>query len=1350
MKEKFHPLLVLLVCLCIQAKSQTLLPANTIITQNFNGIGASGTAALPADWKFSGAGNGAAATWAGINTVATTQGASGGTPVAGGAYNWGTAAGADRSIGFMTSASYAAPNAIMAYYRNTTGTTVTTVTISYSVERYRVNTGACSLAFFSSINGSTWTAQNAGDISAGVFLPGGSSYTFSNPQAVTKTVVITGLSIANNADIYFRWVFTTTGTTTSQGIGLDDVAVFAGSATPVMSADLNVALTGDVTSDGQANAGDKLTYTATIKNSGSGAVAGVNYSNTIPTNTTLTGTIKTSALARDDQYTTPANTILNGSTVLANDFGVPAVTVVSFGAIGNPVTLANGSNTTPTEGGGTVLMNVNGTFTYTPAAGFTGVDRFAYIASSGTQPDNDAIVSITVGSAVNAVNDSYSVIGNVSITLAAGAGILSNDPGDNKALLSVNGSAANIGGPITTAQGGTLTVNANGSFTYDPPAGYEGSDQFTYSIDNAFAAPATATVTLNISGMIWFVNNNVGTNGSGKLSSPFNSLNNFQAVNNGTGNNPAANDNIFLYESGTSYDGSVTLLNGQKLIGQDAAATLATITGLSVPSYSAALPVTDNGNATLVTLVATTAATNPINLIAAASNTIRGFTIGNNTGSGISGTGFGTLTVAEVAKNGTGNAITVNGGTINGTFTNITTTSGTVPLSFTNISGALTVNAGSISGNTGTGLLISGSAGNFTFTNLPITNPGGTAFQVAGGNGTIAHAGTISKNNAGRLLDLQSRTGGSITISGNLSSTSTSTGILVQNNTGGSITLSGSSKVLNTGASTPLTIQTNTGAVVNITGGLALTSTTAMAMNVSGGGTVTVTGTGNTISNGNGGALSVVNTTIGAGNLNFQSIASNGAINGILLNNTGAGGLVVTGTGTAGTGGTIQNCTQRGARFILASNISLSYMTFTGNGTANIDAAATAGDALNGTNTNVAAGIDLQTVSGFSASNVTITGGAQMGLNGKGVSNLVLTNCSVQNTGDEVLEDGVQLVNLSGTCTVTNSSFTGNFHRQFEVQNSTGNLNLSMTGCTFDHLSYVSTGGQGMLLVGHTSAVIVASIKSSLFKNNFGTAFTGQVINNGNVTITLGSNGLANIPAEGNTFTDNSGAIQMLSDNAGALNYGIGNNGITVSAVVTSGFTPVTFRKGTNATGFVGGTFGFNTIGNAAVANSGTNAAGINGLSITNEGLSGGMNITVSNNTIQRVSQRGMEVLLQLNDNLNVAVLNNTFQNPNPSAVPGNRVGHAIFMQSGTDAADAGTLCAEIQNNSISGAWDDITSGNIRVRMFPTGGSDKFRIRNLATGTAAAVVTFLNTTNAGAVASATTPTAYLTGAAACF
>lgn len=51
----------------------------------------------------------------------------------------------------------------------------------------------------------------------------------------------------------------------------------------------------------------------------------------------------------------------------------------------------------------------------------------------------------------------------------------------------------------------------------------------------------------------------------------------FNALNNGASANPAANDAIFIYESGTAYAGGVTLLSGQKLIGQDATATLAAL-----------------------------------------------------------------------------------------------------------------------------------------------------------------------------------------------------------------------------------------------------------------------------------------------------------------------------------------------------------------------------------------------------------------------------------------------------------------------------------------------------------------------------------------------------------------------------------------------------------------------------------------------------------------------------------------------------------------------------------------------------------------------------------------------------
>lgn len=99
-----------------------------------------------------------------------------------------------------------------------------------------------------------------------------------------------------------------------------------------------------------------------------------------------------------------------------------------------------------------------------------------------------------------------------------------------------------------------MTLNADGSFTYNPPAGFEGADSFFYTLSDGTASD-TAQVTLNVSGMIWFINNNASActslaAGCGRLSSPFSSLSSFASINNGTGNNPAANDNIFIYTGG--------------------------------------------------------------------------------------------------------------------------------------------------------------------------------------------------------------------------------------------------------------------------------------------------------------------------------------------------------------------------------------------------------------------------------------------------------------------------------------------------------------------------------------------------------------------------------------------------------------------------------------------------------------------------------------------------------------------------------------------------------------------------------------------------------------------------------
>ena len=110
----------------INLRSQILIPASGTVSENFNAMTAGSLLSLPAGWKVSGAGLGASANWndAG-NAVTLTQSASSGSPITGGSYNWGTTAGTDRAVGFMTSGSYSSPNAVLAFYRNTTGATIT-------------------------------------------------------------------------------------------------------------------------------------------------------------------------------------------------------------------------------------------------------------------------------------------------------------------------------------------------------------------------------------------------------------------------------------------------------------------------------------------------------------------------------------------------------------------------------------------------------------------------------------------------------------------------------------------------------------------------------------------------------------------------------------------------------------------------------------------------------------------------------------------------------------------------------------------------------------------------------------------------------------------------------------------------------------------------------------------------------------------------------------------------------------------------------------------------------------------------------------------------------------------------
>ena len=145
---------------------------------------------------------------------------------------------------------------------------------------------------------------------------------------------------------------------------------------------------------------------------------------------------------------------------------------------------------------GTVTLNSDGSFIYEPNAGYFGTDTFTYIANDGEEDSNPATVSITVNEVVppnttpQAVNDEYQTDEDETLTRAA-PGVLENDTDDEGDALT-----AEI---VTQPENGTVTLNSNGSFTYEPNTGYSGSDSFTYIANdgNDNSNEATVNITVN-------------------------------------------------------------------------------------------------------------------------------------------------------------------------------------------------------------------------------------------------------------------------------------------------------------------------------------------------------------------------------------------------------------------------------------------------------------------------------------------------------------------------------------------------------------------------------------------------------------------------------------------------------------------------------------------------------------------------------------------------------------------------------------------------------------------------------------------------------------------------------------
>jgi Bacterial Ig domain len=185
-------------------------------------------------------------------------------------------------------------------------------------------------------------------------------------------------------------------------------------------------------------------------------------------------------VAVGDNYSTDENVVLSEPApgILGNDTDLE----------GDPLTavlMTSAEN-------GTLTLNPDGSFTYTPGSGFSGTDSFTYVANDGTMDSNLATVTITVravGEPV-ALNDPYYATLVDRVLNVPAPGVLGNDfDPEGDPLTAVQ---------VTPPSHGTLVLNANGSFTYTPAAGFAGQDTFTYQASDGTLLSNVATATITV------------------------------------------------------------------------------------------------------------------------------------------------------------------------------------------------------------------------------------------------------------------------------------------------------------------------------------------------------------------------------------------------------------------------------------------------------------------------------------------------------------------------------------------------------------------------------------------------------------------------------------------------------------------------------------------------------------------------------------------------------------------------------------------------------------------------------------------------------------------------------------
>lgn len=1037
-------------------------------------------------------------------------------------------------------------------------------------------------------------------------------------------------------------------------------------------------------------------------NDGTGLNAAIGISGSVTANATISNMTIRNFTAADIDFGTGAT----GTTTLTNltlSAGA-ATTAIKFGAATGTVTATNVDTT-----GGSGLSVVGGNA------------AFIFDSTSSTSSVAGTAVSIT-----NRTGGSFGYAGTITTGVTAGGIVISGATGVN-----------------TVSFTGAVTHNATGAAVSINNGGLASTVSFanlaitTGSVNTAFTATNGGTVNVttgsisagaqavNLNGIAAGINFTSITSGGGVNNVALTNVTG--TVDLGSGALSGATGAAFLVSGGTaniSYAGSVTKTTAGNVVSiSSRTGGTTTLSGNLSATGGVANGILVNGNTggtinfSGATKTLTTGANNAVDLTTNAGTAINfsggGLAITTTSGIGFNASG-GTITVT-----GSGNTISTGSGVAVNMDT-VAVGAGGVTFASTNkgAGGTSAVILDTVTGagaiDLGTGALIGG-----TSAVIRIGDGAGTA--NSGGTAAFTYAGTMTSG-SGRGIDIQDRAAGAgnITLSGNIThNVGGQTGIFLDDNAAGTITFSGASKSITSTTANGVSLSDNAGVTINFTnGGLVISTTSGIGFNATGvgpaattGGTVTVQGTGNTITSTTGTALNVVNTTIGASDVTFQSISANGAVNGIVLNNTGAsGGLTVTGDGATsggqlvlnGTGGTIQNTTGDSVVLTNAFNINLRQMNITN------------------------AGLDgVQSIGGgnikLSAVNITNPGASNP-----------LSDGSSGNPAGFGGGNGWFAQNITGVNAFDNNSKVSGWQSSQSNGVLLFNTNTSFTSFTVDHALFTTsaTGADGFLanLFGTTSGTVnVTSSEFTLIDQD-----AVQISNQGSGTV----NAIvqkSNFHDADNTSGDGNNTLYLSNSANGVLNFTIGgptaadgNTFHNLARLTTlAGVVQVDAAGGSAATpdgGQINGSIRNNTISNDVGFVNGRRAIDVQ-VEADSHDL-GKLAVLISDNTINNVSKQGVHVSVVSVGGGSVTDANWTIQNnhigdTSPVGTEGNvDSGSAIEFETNFDSFTSG---ADMVNNLL-------IQGNIAVNNANNATGATFDISNIGGTAASGTTAVLNAT----------------------